>query len=98
MTDTDLITSPAPDAASAAPRRRGGLTGMVLADLRGLASEMGISDTAGMRKGDLIVAIKARQSGTNGAAVKSAAAENGTGQATVAKNRRSEPAAAAPRT
>ncbi|MEO9222470.1 MAG: Rho termination factor N-terminal domain-containing protein, partial [Mycobacteriaceae bacterium] len=66
MTDTDLITTAAPEAATA-PRRRGGLTGMVLADLRGLAAEMGIGDTAGMRKGDLIVAIKGRQSNAGGA-------------------------------
>ncbi len=73
MTDTDLITSPALDTAGAAPRRRGGLTGMVLADLRGLAAEIGIGDTAGMRKGDLIIAIKQRQAGSNGAATKDVA-------------------------
>jgi transcription termination factor Rho len=50
-------------------RRRGGLTGMVLAELRKLASQLGIAETAGMRKGDLITAIKQRQDGgadTNG--------------------------------
>lgn len=41
-------------------RRRGGLSGMVLAELRQLADELGI-DTAGLRKGDLIAAIKERQ-------------------------------------
>ncbi|MGH3932746.1 MAG: transcription termination factor Rho, partial [Pseudonocardiaceae bacterium] len=35
---------------------------MVMADLRHLASQMGITDTVGMRKGDLISAIKERQS------------------------------------
>ncbi|HEU0128422.1 MAG TPA: Rho termination factor N-terminal domain-containing protein, partial [Pseudonocardiaceae bacterium] len=34
---------------------------MVLADLRKLAGELGISDTAGLRKNDLISAIKERQ-------------------------------------
>ena len=34
---------------------------MVMADLRELAGRLGISDTAGMRKGDLISAIKERQ-------------------------------------
>ncbi len=34
---------------------------MVLADLRALAGELNIPDTAGMRKGDLIAAIKERQ-------------------------------------
>ncbi|MPZ66382.1 MAG: transcription termination factor Rho [Pseudonocardiaceae bacterium] len=34
---------------------------MVLAELRELAGELGVSDTSGMRKGDLIAAIKERQ-------------------------------------
>ncbi|WP_241249919.1 transcription termination factor Rho [Rhodococcus sp. X156] len=70
-----MITSSAQDPtqeAASAPRRRGGLTGMVLADLRTLAGELGISDTAGMRKGDLIVAIKQRQAGSGSAADKPA--------------------------
>src|ERR671916_654121 len=44
-----------------APRRRGGLSGMVLADLRKLAGQLGISNTTGLRKNDLISAIKERQ-------------------------------------
>lgn len=36
---------------------------MVLAELRTLAAELGIKGTSGMRKGDLIAAIKERQSG-----------------------------------
>ncbi|MDX5312303.1 MAG: transcription termination factor Rho [Rhodococcus sp. (in: high G+C Gram-positive bacteria)] len=78
MTDTDLIATPvldttdssagaqATDPAQTAPRagRRGaGLSGMVLAELRTLAAELGIKGTSGMRKGDLIAAIKERQSG-----------------------------------
>jgi transcription termination factor Rho len=43
------------------PKRRAGLTGMVLAELRELAGELGITGTGGMRKGDLIAAIKERQ-------------------------------------
>jgi transcription termination factor Rho len=43
-------------------RRRGGLSGMVLADLRSLAGELGITDTTGMRKSDLVAAIKERRS------------------------------------
>ncbi|HEY7813731.1 MAG TPA: Rho termination factor N-terminal domain-containing protein, partial [Nakamurella sp.] len=53
-----------------APRKRAGLSGMVLAELRELAGQLGLSGTAGMRKGDLIAAIKERQAGgsarTNG--------------------------------
>ncbi|MDQ3579811.1 MAG: Rho termination factor N-terminal domain-containing protein, partial [Actinomycetota bacterium] len=47
----------------AAPKRRAGLSGMVLAELRDLAGQLGITSTAGMRKGDLIAAIKERQGG-----------------------------------
>jgi transcription termination factor Rho len=91
VSDTDLLSSTSPDAATpdsqppapaedgftqaedsaaggeqtdnggAPVRRRGGLTGMVLADLRQLAAQLGIINTAGMRKGDLITAIKQRQ-------------------------------------
>ncbi|MBM4478451.1 transcription termination factor Rho [Rhodococcus hoagii] len=53
-------------------RRGAGLSGMVLAELRTLAGELGIKGTSGMRKGDLIAAIKERQGG--GAAPSAAAA------------------------
>ncbi|GAB1509765.1 transcription termination factor Rho [Actinophytocola sp. KF-1] len=49
--------------ANGGTKRRAGLTGMVLAELRELAGQLGITGTAGMRKGDLIAAIKERQSG-----------------------------------
>ncbi|WP_404381395.1 transcription termination factor Rho [Knoellia locipacati] len=39
---------------------------MRLAELQGLASSMGISGTAKMRKGDLVAAIKSRQNGDSG--------------------------------
>ncbi|MFE6862495.1 transcription termination factor Rho [Nocardia sp. NPDC057668] len=42
---------------------RSGLTGMLLPQLRALAGELGIRGTSGMRKGDLIAAIKENQSG-----------------------------------
>ncbi|MEV6321630.1 transcription termination factor Rho [Nocardia sp. NPDC051787] len=41
---------------------RSGLTGMLLPQLRALAGELGIRGTSGMRKGDLIAAIKENQS------------------------------------
>ena len=56
MTDTDVITAPK-------SRARAGLSGMVLTELRALAGELGIKGTSGMRKGDLIAAIKERQGG-----------------------------------
>ncbi|WP_423202230.1 transcription termination factor Rho [Herbihabitans rhizosphaerae] len=50
-----------PQANGGTARRRGGLTGMVLAELRELAGQLGITGTTGMRKGELIAAIKERQ-------------------------------------
>ena len=44
---------------------------MRLAELQGLASSMGISGTAKMRKGDLVAAIKSRQNGESGPAAAS---------------------------
>ncbi|NKQ54905.1 transcription termination factor Rho [Amycolatopsis sp. K13G38] len=75
MSNTDLLsgdldTQTAPVASESAsngttPKRRtGGLSGMVIADLRELAAELGIGDTKGMRKGDLIAAIRERQGKT----------------------------------
>src|SRR5436190_9100092 len=49
-----------------APRRRGGLSGMVMAELRQLAGQLGLSDIAGMRKNELIAAIKERQGAVPG--------------------------------
>ncbi|MEN0137629.1 MAG: transcription termination factor Rho [Rhodococcus sp. (in: high G+C Gram-positive bacteria)] len=45
-------------------RRGAGLSGMVLTELRSLAGELGIKGISGMRKGDLIAAIKERQGGS----------------------------------
>ena len=47
---------------------------MVLADLKALAGQLGIKGTSGMRKGDLVAAISARQSGGNGHGAESAPA------------------------
>ncbi|MCI1261705.1 MAG: transcription termination factor Rho [Tetrasphaera jenkinsii] len=61
MTDTTTLDSAT--TADEKPRRSGALTAMRLAELQGLASSMGISGTAKMRKGDLIDVIRAQQSG-----------------------------------
>jgi transcription termination factor Rho len=79
VSNTDLLSSdaasaPVADAAGTSEtsqrgsnggttKRRAGLSGMVLAELRELAGQLGITGTAGMRKGDLIAAIKEKQSG-----------------------------------
>jgi transcription termination factor Rho len=72
VSETDLVTpgtapeegAPGTSGGSAAvPTRRKSLSTMVLAELRHLAGELNIADTAKMRKGDLIAAIKERQAG-----------------------------------
>ncbi|MFC5982040.1 transcription termination factor Rho [Knoellia sp. GCM10027209] len=73
MTDTTTLDA-APQGGSEKPRRSGALSAMRLAELQGLASSMGITGTAKMRKGDLITAIKARQSGAAPAVDKTEAA------------------------
>jgi len=59
---TDLASAPT-SGADETPKRTGGLSTMKLAELQGLAGGLGLSGTAKMRKGDLVTAIKARQSG-----------------------------------
>ncbi|GAB3133389.1 transcription termination factor Rho [Tsukamurella serpentis] len=78
MTETDVTTTSEATTASAGrrradERRRPGLNGMVLAELRGIASELGIKGISGMRKGDLIAAINAQQGGGSPSAPKSEA-------------------------
>ncbi|MFT3714743.1 MAG: transcription termination factor Rho [Gordonia sp. (in: high G+C Gram-positive bacteria)] len=62
MTDTDLTT---PDT------QKRGLASMLLPELRGVAGDLGIKGISGMRKGELIEAIRSQQSG--GASRKQAA-------------------------
>jgi transcription termination factor Rho len=73
----------APEAAAPAPvtrsERGGSLTGMVLPDLRALANEVGVKGASGMRKSELIAAIRERRAenaadNNNGHASESAAA------------------------
>ncbi|NMD56412.1 MULTISPECIES: transcription termination factor Rho [Tsukamurella] len=72
MTETDVTTSPETATAAvsttrADERRRSGLNGMVLAELRGIASELGIKGISGLRKGDLIAAINEHGGAPKGA-------------------------------
>ncbi|MEC3912996.1 transcription termination factor Rho [Nocardia sp. CDC160] len=60
---------------------RSGLTGMLLPQLRALAGELGIRGTSGMRKGDLIAAIKENQSGGTSKAATGKATRNATAKA-----------------
>ncbi|HKT02151.1 MAG TPA: Rho termination factor N-terminal domain-containing protein, partial [Rugosimonospora sp.] len=71
MSDTTDVTSDvssvqAPEEAAGSARRRrtgSGLTAMLLPELQSMASSLGISGTARMRKGELIAAIQERQAG-----------------------------------
>ena len=53
MTDTDVTT----------PDVKRGLSSMLLPELRGVAGDLGIKGISGMRKGELIEAIRSQQSG-----------------------------------
>jgi len=63
---TDLAS--AHTAVGETPKRAGGLSTMKLAELQGMAGSLGLTGTAKMRKGDLVTAIKARQSGSSASA------------------------------
>ena len=63
------------------------LTAMVLPDLRALAGQLGVKGSSGMRKSELIAAIREHRGDANGAAAAAPAAEQAT----------AEPAAAPPR-
>ena len=91
MTETDLITahdrtpkadssaavspeSPAEPAAKASGS--GSLATMVLPELRALASQVGVKGTSGMRKGDLIEAIRDVQSGSRASGASNGGAQD----------------------
>ena len=57
MTETNEPTSPAPK------KRSGGLSTMLVADLKAMAGGLGISGAGSMKKPQLVEAIKAAQSG-----------------------------------
>ncbi|MUL66959.1 transcription termination factor Rho [Mycobacterium sp. CBMA 234] len=71
MTDTDLFTADgntdAPATEAPAAGRSGSLTSLLLPDLRALAAEAGVKGTSGMRKSELIAAIREHRGETNGA-------------------------------
>ncbi len=69
MTETSNPTNPVDSQPkTSAKRASGGLEGMVLPDLRRLAGGLGVKGISGMRKADLIAAIRSAQSGQRGSA------------------------------
>jgi len=76
-------------------RKRGdGLSGMLLPELKQLASSLGISGTSGMRKGDLVAAISAKQGGSKQPGSKEPASKEPASKEPESK----EPAESTPRT
>jgi transcription termination factor Rho len=78
QTDAPAVTPEIPSAPDSRPEAAaraassvdagstGSLSTMVLPELRALANKVGVKGTSGMRKGDLIAAIKEHQNGGNG--------------------------------
>jgi transcription termination factor Rho len=79
VSDTTETLQPATDAASSSSTRRrsGGLNGMVLAELQTMASGLGITGTARLRKSQLIEAIQAAQGGSTQPKSSSKSADDG---------------------
>ncbi|UNB54491.1 transcription termination factor Rho [Mycolicibacterium sp. YH-1] len=65
---SEASAAAAPPAASAPSTsgRTGALTSMVLPDLRAMATELGVKGSSGMRKGELIAAIREHRGDSNG--------------------------------
>lgn len=68
MTDTDLITADDNGGADTKKDKRGGLSSMVLPELRVLAVQSGVKGASGMRKSELIAAINESREHKNGGA------------------------------
>lgn len=81
----------APTAEVASGNRGGSLSTMVLPELRALAKEIGVEGASGMRKGELVAAIRERRGDSNGRGKTSAGGEAPTSEAKTA-----EPAKDAP--
>jgi len=62
VTETSNATTPVENAPKTAKRASGGLEAKVLPELRQLAGGLGVKGTSGMRKADLIAAIRSAQS------------------------------------
>ena len=81
----------APTAEVASGNRGGSLSTMVLPELRALAKEIGVEGASGMRKGELVAAIRERRGDSNGRGKTSAG-----GGAPTSEAKTAEPAKDAP--
>jgi len=88
VTDTDLIPANDAPAPASSGKLSSALSSMLLPELRTLAGQVGVKGASGMRKGDLIAAIREHQAGGSG---------NGGGAAKAA-SAKSEAPSAAPKT
>jgi transcription termination factor Rho len=68
---TETIESTESGSGDAPKKRGGGLNSMLIADLKSMASGMGISGANSMKKAQLVEAIKSAQSGSKSASAKS---------------------------
>ena len=59
-------STPSAERSAPAAERRGALTSMVLPELRAMAKEIGVEGASGMRKGELIAAIRERRGESTG--------------------------------
>ncbi|MGO4453231.1 transcription termination factor Rho [Arthrobacter sp. RAF14] len=96
MTETTVLTTDVDKTSSAAPAAKSsGLAGLKLAQLQALASQLGISGSSRMRKGDLVTAISDHQRGSS-VADRPAKGEEAAKATTAKTTRASAPKAEAP--
>ncbi|RWA22035.1 hypothetical protein MBRU_13705 [Mycolicibacterium brumae DSM 44177] len=102
MTNTDLMTADSAvtsaDSPASKSSKSGSLNTMLLPELRALAGQVGVKGVSGMRKGDLVAAIRAQQAGgaapakSEPAKAEPAKAEPAKTEAPAAEPAKSEPA------
>src|SRR5674476_1562937 len=79
VTNTTYLASVPTSGADEPVKRAASLSTMKLAELQGLAGSLGLTGTAKMRKGDLVTAIRGRQSGASSKAGSTSADTTQTG-------------------